>query len=275
MDPARQEWLAAHPYLAQIAAFQARVEEAAASAAAAPVAAPDLGAYAEEYGQGVPLLRSERVRVDAVEPGAAVLERIVERLSEAPLPEALSGACRAIRDRFRGAPVEGARAVQWVLNGGGSEAPVEPGLLRYLGWTALARALAPVVEAFGRWRDEDRWLRAHCPTCGALPVQAQLVQADAGRERRLACGCCGTRWRFKRIGCPYCGNEAPGRIDVFEIEGEAGLRLDVCQDCKGYVKTVARERPPDLLLADWSTIHLDALAREKGFRRMGTSLYEL
>jgi FdhE protein len=108
-----------------------------------------------------------------------------------------------------------------------------------------------------------------------LPVQAQLVQADAGRERRLACGCCGTRWRFKRIGCPYCGNEAPGRIDVFEIEGEAGLRLDVCQDCKGYVKTVARERPPDLLLADWSTIHLDALAREKGFRRMGTSLYEL
>jgi FdhE protein len=41
------------------------------------------------------------------------------------------------------------------------------------------------------------------------------------------------------------------------------------------VKTVTAEGAPDLLVADWSTVHLDALARSKGYRRLGASLYEL
>jgi FdhE protein len=275
MDQARKQWIEQHPYLAQIAEFQGRVEEAAAGAAPEAVAAPGFEAYAEEYAKGVPLLRSERVELDAVERGAAVLERMLDRLAGAPFPESLAGAFQGLRERFRAAPEERLRAMAWVAGGGEGEAPADPGLLNYLGWTALSRVLAPVIEAFGRWRDEDRWMRAHCPTCGALPVQAVLVPADAGRERHLACGCCGTRWRYKRLGCPYCANDVQGRVDLLEVEGEDGLRIDVCQDCKGYVKTVTRENAPALLLADWPTIHLDAVAREKGYERKGASLYDL
>ena len=39
----------------------------------------------------------------------------------------------------------------------------------------MARFLAPVVSAFDAWRDEERWLRRYCPTCGEPPAMAQLV----------------------------------------------------------------------------------------------------
>ena len=97
--------------------------------------------------------------------------------------------------------------------------PPFPGLLRYLAWTAMARFLRPVVNAFDGWRDEDRWLRRYCPTCGSLPAMAQLVGADPGRKRLLSCGCCGTRWQFKRTGCPFCETDAQ-RLASVTIEGE-------------------------------------------------------
>ncbi|HTN53943.1 MAG TPA: formate dehydrogenase accessory protein FdhE [Anaeromyxobacter sp.] len=274
MDPVRQAWLAAHPYLAQVAEFQALVEEAAAGARTAPPATfepcrPDLA-------RGIPLLRSEAAGVDPRPAAAEALGRIVERLAGAALPPALAQGAAGLRERFARVPAERTAALQRALAGGGEGEGEDPaGLERYLAWSALATALAAVVEAFDRWRDDAAWGRPECPTCGALPVMAQLVAADAGRERRLACGRCRSRWRFRRIGCPYCANDRPERIDVFEVSGEDGLRLDVCRECSGYVKTVAREDPPAFLLADWSTVHLDALAREQGYARRGASLYDL
>ncbi|ACL65212.1 formate dehydrogenase accessory protein [Anaeromyxobacter dehalogenans 2CP-1] len=276
MDTELQDWLRTHPYLSRIADVQGRVEDAAARAEAAPPPAPEQWeAYRAEYGRGVALLRAEQGRPDVAAHGAAALEQVIAALDAAPLPDAVAAGVRELKERFAGRPADLRGAVAWVLDGEHAEAPAQPGLLRYLGWSALRRVLAPTVAAFQAWRDEDGWMHAHCPTCAARPVVAQLVPAAAGRERRLACGCCGTRWKFRRIGCPYCGNATAEKIDVFEVEGEDGLRLDVCQGCNGYLKTVAREGAPDLLLADWTTLQLDALARERGYKRLGTSLYEL
>ncbi len=147
--------------------------------------------------------------------------------------------------------------------------------MQYLAWSAAARLLAPVAATFAEWRDEARWGHSQCPSCGALPVMGRLVPGDGVRERQLACGCCGTRWSFQRIGCPYCGNADSGRLSILEAEGEGGLRLDLCEECKGYSKTLAGEGDPALLLADWTSLHLDVLARERGYQRKGTSLYEL
>ena len=69
------------------------------------------------------------------------------------------------------------------------------------------------------WRDKERWLRRYCPTCGSLPAMAQLVGVDAGRARVLLCGCCGTRWQFKRTGCPFCETDAQ-RLASVTIEGD-------------------------------------------------------
>jgi FdhE protein len=62
---------------------------------------------------------------------------------------------------------------------------------------------------------------------------------------------------------------------VLEVQDEPGLRLDVCEACKGYVKTYDGEGREALLLADWPTLHLDVIARERGYVRHGASLYEL
>jgi FdhE protein len=166
------------------------------------------------------------------------------------------------------------RAVAWLLKNQ-SFTPEHPGLLRYLGWTALAQYLYPVVVAFGNWRDEERWLLRYCPTCGSLPAMAQLVGNDPGRPRFLSCGCCGTQWRFQRTGCLFCENKDDHRLAILSIDGEGGLRIDYCEHCDGYLKTYSGMGNETLLMADWTSLHLDILARDRGLKRLAASLYEL
>lgn len=272
---ARQSWIGAHPWLEPIARFQQIVDDAAAQGPQGRVEVPRHEAYAEDQAAGVPLLQSRSARVDFSAAAADALGRLLEGLAGAPLPGSMSEAYREIADELRG-PEERRRAIAWATAGEPMEPPsAHPGLLKFLGWTAARRVLEPVVQGSAAWRGEERWGRGHCPTCGALPLSAQLVPADAGRARFLACGCCGTRWRYRRIGCPFCGNEAQERLGILEVEGEVGLRIDVCAACGGYVKTYTGEGDEELFLADWPTLHLDVLAMGRGFQRVGASLYEI
>jgi FdhE protein len=149
------------------------------------------------------------------------------------------------------------------------------GLLRFFGWTVIARHLNPIVDAFSRWRDEERWLRNYCPTCGAPPAMAQLVGVDPGRLRLLSCGSCGTRWRYRRTACPFCDRQHEHKLAALAIEGEDGLRIDYCESCHRYLKTYAGQGHEHLLLADWTSLHLDLLARDRGLTRRAASLYEV
>jgi FdhE protein len=58
------------------------------------------------------------------------------------------------------------------------------------------------------------------------------------------------------------------------VEGEAGLRIDYCEACGGYLKTYAGQGDETLLLSDWSSLHLDLIARDRGLKRLAASLYE-
>ncbi len=91
----------------------------------------------------------------------------------------------------------------------------------------------------------------------------------------MVCGCCATRWNYRRVGCPYCGEEAADKMALLELQGATGLRLDVCESCKGYVKTYAGQGQEALFLADWPTLLLDAMAGERGYVRRGASLFDL
>jgi FdhE protein len=200
---------------------------------------------------------------------------LVERLASGASPEWLVAGSQALDADLRRAPNVSRRIVDFLLEPQDDEtlAPPFPGLLRYLAWTAMARFLRPVVIAFDGWRDEDRWLRRYCPTCGSLPAMAQLVGADPGRKRLLSCGCCGTRWQFKRTGCPFCESDAQ-RLASLTIEGERGLRIDHCESCGGYLKTYDGQGSESLLLSDWSSLHLDLIAHDRGLKRLASSLYE-
>ena len=96
-----------------------------------------------------------------------------------------------------------------------------------------------------------------------------------GRLRLLSCGCCRTRWRYRRTGCPFCENRDAHRLAVLDVEGEAGLRIDYCESCLGYLKTYNGEGSEGLLPADWTSLHLDVLTRDRGLTRQAASLYEL
>ena len=104
---------------------------------------------------------------------------------------------------------------------------------------------------------------------------AQLVGTDPGRLRFLSCGCCRSRWRYRRTGCPFCQGEDDHRLAVVAIEGEGGLRIDYCEACSGYVKTYEGQGSESVLLADWTSLHLDIIARDRGLNRCAESLYQL
>ena len=102
---------------------------------------------------------------------------------------------------------------------------------------------------------------------------AQLAGEEHGRQRWLSCGCCGTRWQFKRTCCPFCESDSQ-RLESVVIEGESGLRIDHCASCGGYIKTYDGVGYESLLLSDWSSLHLDVLAADRGLKRLAASLYE-
>lgn len=274
MNDAARRWTERHPYLEAIASFHDAIEAAAEAADLPRAPLPALEAWAEEFGRGIPLLLSERAGLRGAPALGDAVAKLVAATAAAPIPETLkAGAAELARELAD--PAARARVVAWLVRGGEEGAPENAGLARYIGWTALAHALAPAIEAASAWRKDDEWNRGSCPTCGALPVMAQLVPAEVGRRRFLVCGQCHTRWKHRRIVCPHCANEDANRLAVLEVEGEPGLRLDVCDACKGYVKTYDGEGQESFMLADWPTLHLDVLAGERGFERKGASLYDL
>lgn len=271
-----KHWLEQHPYLEPIAQLQQAIEQALGGFSSSPVPEPPWSSYAADYQKGVPLLRSEAWQVD-LSGAVKALVTLVAKVTATPLPVKLGSECHALERQLQQSAASPTLAMEWVLaNGTDHEAPAAAGgLLKCLGWAAACQLLHPVIDTFARWREDRPWLHEYCPTCGALPVLARLVSQESGRRRCLICACCGTSWSYKRIGCPYCGNEDPRLLDILELEGEAGIRLDICQECKGYWKTITDEQNQSFFLTEWPLLHLDVVAQEHGFARKGTSRYHL
>jgi FdhE protein len=281
MDEALKRWIEAHPYLKDLARFQEIVAGAVASVPAPRLAPARLEAYLPDHEAGVPLLHSAAAALD-LGPAGEQLTAVVARIADAPVPEKLRAQAAALTGLLGSSPAARESALAFLRGGDPGVAAGHAGLLRFLGWSALRVALAPVLRDYARWREaiaerrgEDPWLRGECPTCGAAPAMAQLADAGEGHRRLLACGCCGTTWTFRRIGCPFCGNESADRLGVLEVEGEDRLRISTCESCGEYLKTYAGKGEEATFLADWTTLHLDVLARERGLKRGGMSLYDL
>jgi FdhE protein len=139
----------------------------------------------------------------------------------------------------------------------------------------LSRALLrPYVETLARLGvTPDRLHReGHCPFCGGRPI-VSFRRGDPeshGASRWLACGLCGTEWLFSRIRCPSCGEEDPPKLPSFQGGPHAGVRIEGCETCRRYVKSVdltvdARPLPE---VDDLASIALDLWAMEQGFERI-------
>jgi FdhE protein len=249
------------------------VERAASSISPANPSALTLNDYRDDFLRGVPLLHSSAIAIDWT-PVERSIPAIVENLASSFLPGNLTEEARTLCAELRADPRAQRHIVAWLLLQDDFVFAC-PALLRYLGWAAMSRYLHLVTGAFERWRNEDQWLRSYCPTCGSLPAMSQLVGVDQARQRLLCCGCCGTRWQYRRTRCPFCEIAEDDRLGALMIEGESGLRIDYCKSCQGYLKTYAGEGSESVLLADWTSIHLDLVACDRGLKRLAASLYEL
>ena len=266
-------WLETHSYFTLLADLSAQVDRAAARCDVLDARIPDWEDYRTDFLAGVPLLPSTAAAFD-LEPAGRMAGALLERLASGAPSEKLATETRALDTELRREPQVSRRIAEFLL-GDETLKPPFPGLLRYLAWTATARFLRPVVSAFDGWRDEEQWLRSYCPTCGSLPAMAQFVGVEPGRMRLLSCGCCGTRWRYRRIGCPFCESADDHRLSALAIEGEKCLRIDYCQSCRAYLKTYNGEGSETFFLADWTSLHLDVIAHDRGLKRLANSLYEL
>ena len=139
-------------------------------------------------------------------------------------------------------------------------------LLRPYVEVLAARAVAPDrAHAPGR-----------CPFCGGLPwiaARRPLPEAD-GAQRALGCALCGGEWAFGRLRCPSCAEEDPERLPSFQSDSHRGVRIEACEVCHRYVKSVdltvdgrAIPEVDDLLSLD-----LDLWAVEQGFERIEPGL---
>jgi len=92
--------------------------------------------------------------------------------------------------------------------------------------------------------------------------------AKQSGQRKLLCSRCDTEWVYKRLGCPFCGNDEPKELAFFPSDDNV-YRLAVCERCHRYLKTIdlretATERP--LAAERVLTAGMDVTAQSTGYR---------
>lgn len=155
------------------------------------------------------------------------------------------------------------------LAGFGAKTPQAPRLLGFLVQAALTPQFAAVGEAvYAHFPAERTWSFGQCPVCGSPPLMARL--AGKAGARQLTCSFCQVEYRAKRLLCPFCGEEDAKMLEVFTAPDEPGYTVNVCQRCKGYIKTAdfrELDRPSLPVLDDLESLTLDLAARNRGLHR--------
>jgi FdhE protein len=154
---------------------------------------------------------------------------------------------------------------------------VHRGLSPDLVWLVAELAVSPFVHVlqrrlFGRVEDPalvsalDGWNRGYCPACGSWPAVAEV----AGGHRTLRCSFCASAWELAAYACIYCQENGEKFVTAAPNEERKDRRLEVCSNCRAYLKTVdVPELSPFPLLSisDIETTDLDVAAMEHGYGR--------
>jgi FdhE protein len=140
-------------------------------------------------------------------------------------------------------------------------------VLKFLIHMSILPSLSVLADQIRSSVDTKNWLRGYCPVCGSLPLFSTLRGEG---QRFLLCSFCGFEWQSERLKCVFCDNTDHQTLRYFYAEGDEACRIDLCEKCRKYIKTIDIRRfdsEPDLNLEDITTIHLDILASEQGFKR--------
>jgi formate dehydrogenase accessory protein FdhE len=144
---------------------------------------------------------------------------------------------------------------------------IDPGLL----WTLAQNALKPALHSWRRQLtpliENIPWQKGYCFICGAGAILGELQ--DNNLTKHLRCGQCGADWTYSRLRCLHCGNEDHHTLSYLCAEpDDEKTRVEVCDRCRGYLKIITSfaPTPPDMLpVEDLKTLHLDYVAKERGY----------
>jgi len=109
-----------------------------------------------------------------------------------------------------------------------------------------------------------------CPRCAGPPVVAVLREESQGAKRSLLCAFCLHEWPCLRLVCPACGEQDFDTLPVYTAEQFAHVRIDACDRCHRYVKTIdlTKDGLAVPCVDDIASVSLDLWARERGYTRI-------
>ena len=147
-----------------------------------------------------------------------------------------------------------------------NELEIEKPVLGFFTYNSLKPSLCACADQLAVYLNQNEpWLQGYCPICGSAPILSILE--NEGR-RALVCSFCWHSWSAKRVYCPYCDSSQNKDLHYFYSEEEKDSRVDLCDNCKKYIKTCDTRNIARLIyppLEQISTMHLDIQAQEMGF----------
>jgi FdhE protein len=147
-----------------------------------------------------------------------------------------------------------------------AELEIEKQVLGFITYNSLKPCLCLSAVQLSAYLSKDEpWLKGYCPICGSAPILSILAGEGA---RSLICSFCWHTWAVKRLYCPFCSSSDNKDLHYIFSEEEKDLRVDLCDKCNKYLKTLDTREADRLIyppLEQVSTLHLDIKAQEEGF----------
>ena len=139
-------------------------------------------------------------------------------------------------------------------------------VLAFITYNSIKPSVSLYAQSVSKYLDKDNpWEKGYCPVCGNLPI---ISTFESDGERFLVCSFCWHKWTVTRLFCPFCENKESETLHYLFSEEEKEYRVDVCDKCSKYIKNVDTriiDRFVYLPLEQIATLHLDIMAKEKGF----------
>jgi formate dehydrogenase accessory protein FdhE len=125
-----------------------------------------------------------------------------------------------------------------------------------------------------RWNGPTAFV---CPFCKRKPGLGVMRPLGEGSQRSLICSFCLAEWEFRRIVCPACGEEDPLKLPVYAAEELQHVRVEACDSCKCYIKTVdlTKSGLGEPLVDEMASVALDLWASEHGYAKLQINLLQL
>jgi FdhE protein len=140
----------------------------------------------------------------------------------------------------------------------------------------FARAcLQPIAENLQMQLPADaNYSKNVCPACGGFPQLAVLRPEGEGASRWLLCSFCLREWLFRRIVCPWCGEEDKEKLPRYSAEECGHVLVEGCDTCKKYLKAVDMtiDGHAEPLVDEAALAVLDVWAADHGYTKIVQNL---